>query len=90
MSAASWPAISPAMNVPWPNVSRFVRLGAWDSSERSGPYATLSAPSRPGTGETPESMRATSMPAPVYPLSHQLGAPMTSIVFFVEFASLFG
>jgi hypothetical protein len=33
----SWPAIRPAMNVPWPKVSRFVRFDAWDSTDRSGP-----------------------------------------------------
>ncbi len=31
------------MNVPWPNVSRLVRSGAWDSSDRSGPWMTLPA-----------------------------------------------
>ena len=35
------------MNVPWPNVSRLVRLGAWDSSERSGPWMILPGVSQP-------------------------------------------
>ena len=33
----SCPAIRPAMNVPCPFVSRYVRFGACDSSDRSGP-----------------------------------------------------
>jgi len=33
----SFPAISPAMNVPCPYVSRFVRAEDCDSIERSGP-----------------------------------------------------
>ena len=53
------------MNVPWPNVSRLVRLGAWDSSDRSGPWMTLPGVLSPSTGETPESITATSTPLPV-------------------------
>ena len=53
------------MNVPWPYVSRLVRFGACDSSDRSGPLITLPGASRPATGETPVSMTATSTPLPV-------------------------
>ena len=37
VSDGSCPAMSPAMNVPWPFVSRFVSFEFCDSSERSGP-----------------------------------------------------
>jgi hypothetical protein len=58
----SCPAMSPAMNVPCPFVSRLVRFGDWDSSERSGPLTTWPGLFSPSTGETPVSMTATSTP----------------------------
>ena len=58
-------AIRPAMNVPWPNVSRCAVPANWDSNDRSGPLTTWPSAARPWTGVTPESMSATSMPLPV-------------------------
>ena len=71
----SLPAITPAMNVPCPLVSRLRRFGAWDSNDRSGPWMTLPAVARPSTGATPVSITATSTPAPVYPAFHHAAAP---------------
>src|SRR5918995_5211984 len=55
----------PAMCEPWPNVSRPRRSASKASSEKSGPRTSLRSPASIPTPITPESMRATSTPAPV-------------------------
>src|ERR1041385_4304910 len=77
----------PAMNVPWPNVSRYRRFELCDSKERSGPYVTLFGAASPWTGVTPESISATSIPAPVYPADHMFVARTACSTFRSEYGS---
>ena len=58
------PATMPARCVPWPKASRLRRSASRASLEKSGPLTTLPAAPRPSTGVIPESIRATSTPAP--------------------------
>ncbi len=77
----------PAMNVPWPFVSRYWVDGSCDSSERSGPFTILLAPLRAGTGATPVSMSATSTPLPVTPEFHHAWTPSPAVMFCIEYGS---
>jgi len=76
--------ISPAMKVPWPNPSRYWLEPAWESSERSGPLTTFPSPASPWTGLMPESIRATSIPAPVMPSAQAVEAPTPRAVLASE------
>ena len=74
----------PAMNVPWPFVSRYWKLGFCDSSERSGPFTILPFPLSAGTGATPVSISATSTPSPVKPAFHHACTPSPAVMFCIE------
>ncbi len=73
----SRPAMIPAMWVPWPKVSE-VPTAAAVSTERFTPGRNRPGPSRPGTAATPESMSATSTPAPALVARQARRAPVTA------------
>ena len=64
---------------PWPNASRPRRSASYASSEKSGPRTSLPGPSSAATPSTPESISATSMPAPVGPPCAPAAARIRSI-----------
>ena len=66
----SRPAIRPARWVPWPKVSSVASRRLRRSEEKSGPWITRPGSASEPTGTTPESISATSTPAP-------RGAPAT-------------
>lgn len=61
----SWPAMRPAMCVPWPYPSTCDVGPDCESKDTSGPCTTLPASRRPATGVTPVSISATPTPSPV-------------------------